>query len=117
MNPADDDTATAAAKRVHGPLVMPFSNVRHLDFRGKIRATKLAGFGQLSLHPHEARDTIQGGLRAGDMLEIAAENDVAITRLDPPWRRTASTAAGRAPASSRWSRSCGPWLAWTHYVR
>jgi sugar phosphate isomerase/epimerase len=83
MNPADGDTAKVACTRVHDPLVMPFSNVRHLDFRGKIRATKLAGFGQLSLHPHEARDTIKGGLRPGDMLEIAAENDVAITRLDP----------------------------------
>ena len=62
---------------------MPFSNVRHLGFRDKIRATKLAGFGQLSLHPHETRDTIKGGLRPEDMLEIAAENDVAITRLDP----------------------------------
>jgi sugar phosphate isomerase/epimerase len=82
MNPADDDTAKAA-KRVRGPLVMPFSNVRHLDFRGKVRATKLAGFGQLSLHPHETRDTIRGGFRPEDMLEIAAENDVAITRLDP----------------------------------
>jgi len=83
MNPADDDTAKAAAKRVRGPLVMPFSNVRHLDFRGKIHATKLAGFGQLSLHPHETRDAIKSGLRPEDMLEIAAENDVAITRLDP----------------------------------
>jgi sugar phosphate isomerase/epimerase len=83
MNPADGDTAKVASRRVHDPLVMPFSNVRHLDFRGKIRATKLAGFGQLSLHPHEARDAIKGGLRPGDMLEIAAENDVAITRLDP----------------------------------
>jgi len=83
MNPANDDTARTAAHRVHDPLVMPFSNVRHLGFRDKIRATRLAGFGQLSLHPHEARDTIQGGLRPGDMLEIAAENDVAITRLDP----------------------------------
>jgi sugar phosphate isomerase/epimerase len=35
----------AASKRVRDPLVMPFSNVRHLDFRDKIRATKLAGFG------------------------------------------------------------------------
>jgi sugar phosphate isomerase/epimerase len=83
MNSANDDTTKAASRRVHDPLVMPFSNVRHLDFREKIRATKLAGFGQLSLHPHEARDTIKGGLRPGDMLEIAAENDVAITRLDP----------------------------------
>jgi sugar phosphate isomerase/epimerase len=83
MNPAHDDATKAASKRVHDRLVMPFSNVRHLDFPGKIRATKLAGFGQLSLHPHETRDTIKGGLRPGDMLEVAAENDVAITRLDP----------------------------------
>jgi sugar phosphate isomerase/epimerase len=83
MNSANEDTAKAASRRVHDPLVMPFSNVRHLDFRGKIRATKLAGFGQLSLHPHETRVTVKGGLRPEDMLEIAAENDVAITRLDP----------------------------------
>jgi sugar phosphate isomerase/epimerase len=83
MNPANDDTTKAASKRVHDPLVMPFSNVRHLDFRDKIRAAKLAGFGQLSLHPHETRDTIKGGLRPEDMREIAAENDVAVTRLDP----------------------------------
>jgi sugar phosphate isomerase/epimerase len=83
MNPAAGETAKAASGRVHGPLVMPFANVRHLDFREKIRATKLAGFGQLSLHPHETRDTIQAGLRPADMLEIAAGNEVAITRLDP----------------------------------
>lgn len=83
MNLAGDDTTPTASKRVHDPLVMPFSNVRHLDFREKVRATRLAGFGQLSLHPHETRDTIKGGLRPADMLEIAAENGVAITRLDP----------------------------------
>ena len=83
MNPANDATAKVASKRVHDPLVMPFSNVRHLDFRDKIRAAKLAGFGQLSLNPHETRDTIKAGVRPGDMPEIAAENDVAITRLDP----------------------------------
>jgi hypothetical protein len=83
MNPRNGDMATAAPRRVQDPLVMPFSNVRHLEFRDKIRAAKLAGFGQLSLHPHETRDTIKDGLRPGDLLEIAAENDVAITRLDP----------------------------------
>lgn len=82
MNPAGD-MAKAASGGVHDPLVMPFSNVRHLGFRDKIRATRLAGFGQLSLHPHETRDTIRGGIRPEDMLEIAAEHGVAITRLDP----------------------------------
>jgi sugar phosphate isomerase/epimerase len=80
MNPADDEVTSG---RVRDPLVMPFANVRHLGFPDKISAARLAGFGQLSLHPHETRDTIKGGLRPGDMLEIAAENDVAITRLDP----------------------------------
>jgi len=79
----NDDGATPTSSRLPDPLVMPFANVRHLGFRDKVRATSLAGFGQLSLHPHEARDTIKGGLRPQDMLEIAAEDGVAITRLDP----------------------------------
>jgi sugar phosphate isomerase/epimerase len=83
MNPANNDTAEVFPGRVHDPLVMPFSNVRHLEFRDKVRSTRLAGFGQLSLHPHEARDTIKAGLRPEDMLEIAAESEVALTRLDP----------------------------------
>jgi sugar phosphate isomerase/epimerase len=83
MSPAHDDTGQASARRVRDSLVMPFANVRHLGFPGKIAATRLAGFGQLSLHPHETRDAIKAGLRPGDMLEMAAENDVAITRLDP----------------------------------
>jgi sugar phosphate isomerase/epimerase len=80
MNPAGDEVTSG---RVRDPLVMPFANVRHLGFRDKIGAARLAGFGQLSLHPHETRDTIKGGLRPADMLEIAAENEVALTRLDP----------------------------------
>jgi len=79
----NDDATTPPSRRVPDPLVMPFANVRHLGFRDKVRATRLAGFGQLSLHPHEARDTIKGGLRPADMLEIAAADGVAITRLDP----------------------------------
>lgn len=79
----NDDAPTPPSRRVPDPLVMPFANVRHLGFRDKVGATRLAGFGQLSLHPHEARDTIKGGLRPADMLDIAAENGVAITRLDP----------------------------------
>jgi len=79
----NDDAVTPASRRVPDPLVMPFANVRHLGFRHKVAAARLAGFGQLSLHPHEARDTIKGGLRPADMLGIAAENGVALTRLDP----------------------------------
>ena len=79
----NDDAVPPASMRVPDPLVMPFANVRHLGFLDKVGAARLAGFGQLSLHPHEARDTIKSGLRPADMLGIAAENGVALTRLDP----------------------------------
>jgi hypothetical protein len=68
----NDDAVPPASRRVPDPLVMPFANVRHLGFLDKVGAARLAGFGQLSLHPHEARDTIKGGLRPADMLGIAA---------------------------------------------
>ena len=87
MNSAPDDTAKAASRRVRDPLVMPFSNVRHLDFRGKIRAARLAGFGQLSLHPRETRDTIKGGLRPEDMLEEIPGDQIHCVQLnDGPLR-------------------------------
>lgn len=38
----NDDGATPASSRVPGPLVMPFANVRHLGFRDKVRAARLA---------------------------------------------------------------------------
>ena len=79
----NDNAVPPASRRVPDPLVMPFANVRHLGFPDKVGAARLAGFGQLSLHPHEARDTIKSGLRPADMLGIAAENGVALTRLDP----------------------------------
>ena len=66
----NDDGATPASRRVPDSLVMPFANVRHLGFRDKVRAARLAGFGQLSLHPHEARDTIRGGLRHSHIFRI-----------------------------------------------
>ena len=47
----NDDATTPPSQRVPDPLVMPFANVRHLGFRDKVGATRLAGFGQLSLRP------------------------------------------------------------------
>jgi zinc-binding dehydrogenase len=40
----NDDGATPASNRVPDSLVMPFANVRHLGFRDKVRAARLAGF-------------------------------------------------------------------------
>ncbi|CAE6858479.1 sugar phosphate isomerase/epimerase family protein [Paraburkholderia nemoris] len=76
----DDTKAECSA---NGPLLMPFSNVRHLPYPGKLRATQLAGFAELSLHPHEVRDIIAGGTSPGDMRSMAADHGVRITRLDP----------------------------------
>ena len=69
--------------RINGPLLMPFSNVMHLTYLDKLRATQLAGFGELSMHPHEVRDIMRGGLSARDMLLMADDYGVRITRLDP----------------------------------
>ncbi|WP_180735438.1 sugar phosphate isomerase/epimerase [Paraburkholderia sp. PGU19] len=68
---------------INGPLLMPFSNVRHLPYAEKLRAAQLAGFGEMSLHPHEVRDVIAGGTSARQMLVMADDHGVRITRLDP----------------------------------
>lgn len=68
---------------VNGPLLMPFSNVRYLPYAEKLRATQLAGFGELSLHPHEVRDIVKGGISTRQMLLMADDHGVRITRLDP----------------------------------
>lgn len=62
---------------------MPFSNVLHLPFAEKIRATRLAGFHELSLQPQEVRRIVASGVSLGEMKAIAADNGVSISRLDP----------------------------------
>lgn len=68
---------------INGPLLMPFSNVMHLGYPDKLRATQLAGFRELSMHPHEVRDIIAAGTSAREMLVMADDHGVRITRLDP----------------------------------
>lgn len=70
-------TATAIS------MMMPFSNVAHLAFDDKLKATQLAGFGELSLMPIEVERILAGGLSFADMKAKAADHDVRITRLDP----------------------------------
>jgi len=73
----------AALARIHGPLVMPFSNVLHLSFPDKIRAAQLAGFGGLSMHPHEVLRIVAEGTSIAEMLARARDAGIGICRLDP----------------------------------
>ena len=68
-------------------FAMPFSNVLHLNFPDKIRATRLAGFQQMTIQPQEVLKLVAEGLPIADMKSIAADGGVAIGRLDPlcPW--------------------------------
>ncbi|MDR0280820.1 MAG: sugar phosphate isomerase/epimerase [Paucimonas sp.] len=62
---------------------MPFSNVLHLDFAGKLKATRLAGFHELSIQPQEVQRLVAGGLKTRDMRAMAADQGVRLSRLDP----------------------------------
>lgn len=64
-------------------LMMPFSNVAHLPFLDKLAATRLGGFGELSLMPLEVEQILAGGLTFEDMRAMADDQGVTITRLDP----------------------------------
>lgn len=64
-------------------LMMPFSNVAHLPFPDKLKATRLAGFGELSLMPLEVEGILADGLTFGDIRAMASDHDVRISRLDP----------------------------------
>jgi sugar phosphate isomerase/epimerase len=66
---------------------MPFSNVLHLPFPEKVKATHLAGFPELTIQPQEVLKIVAEGLSIADMRAIAADSGVAIKRLDPlcPW--------------------------------
>jgi sugar phosphate isomerase/epimerase len=68
-------------------FAMPFSNVLHLSFPDKIKATRLAGFAQMSIQPQEVLKLAGEGLSIRDMKAIAADGGVEIGRLDPlcPW--------------------------------
>lgn len=63
--------------------MMPFSNVAHLPFDDKLTATRLAGFGALSLMPLEVERILASGLSFADMKSRAADQGVRIARLDP----------------------------------
>jgi sugar phosphate isomerase/epimerase len=75
-------------------MMMCFSNVAHLSFDERVRAARLAGCDQMSIMPIEVKETIAKGTSIRDMRAIAADQGVAISRLDPfvrwtrAWRPT-----------------------------
>ncbi len=64
-------------------FMMPFSNVAHLPFDDKLKATRLAGFAELSLMPLEVERLLAQGMSFSEITTRAADVGVRITRLDP----------------------------------
>ncbi len=63
--------------------MMCFSNVAHLPFPERLRATRLAGCDQLSTMPIEVQENAAAGYDIAAMRSMAADQGIAITRLDP----------------------------------
>ena len=64
-------------------FAMPFSNVSHLSFVDKLRATKLAGWNEMSIMPIQVQQIVAEGISIKDMLSMAEDHGVRIARLDP----------------------------------
>lgn len=69
-------------------MVMCFSNVAHLPFSERLRAARLAGCDQLSIMPVEVEAVMASGISIATMRGMAADQGIAITRLDPLVRWT-----------------------------
>lgn len=63
--------------------VMWLANVRSLPFRERVETTAKADFGWLTTSPNDYDQILSSGLSANDMRNIAADNDVRLTYLDP----------------------------------
>jgi len=68
-------------------FAMPFSNVLHLPFADKVKATRLAGLQQMTIQPQEVLKLVAEGLTIAVMKAMAADGGIEIGRLDPlcPW--------------------------------
>lgn len=63
--------------------VMWLSQVRSVPFRQRVELTSKAGFGWLSTSPVDYEQTVASGLSAADQRQIAADNGVKLSYLDP----------------------------------
>jgi sugar phosphate isomerase/epimerase len=77
------------SKKLRSDLLfaMPFSNILHLPFAEKVKATRLAGFSTMTIQPQEVLKLVAEGLPIADMKSMAADEGITIPRLDPlcPW--------------------------------
>lgn len=65
-------------------IIMPFSNVLHLDIKDKLRATKKAGLSALSIQPQEVKRIIQANrISLQDLKSMADDMGVVFSRIDP----------------------------------
>jgi len=62
---------------------MPFSNVAHLDLAGKLLATQIAGYVDLSQMPIEIERMAEAGIPPKEVRKRAADQGISIGRLDP----------------------------------
>lgn len=63
--------------------VMWLSQVRSIPFRQRVELTSKAGFGWLSTSPVDFDQTVASGLSAKEQRQIAADNGVKLSYLDP----------------------------------
>jgi len=71
-------------KRAVLSYTMPFSNVSHLPLAGKLKATQVAGYTELSLMPVEVeRIAATEGITPRDQRKQAEDLGIRIVRLDP----------------------------------
>ena len=63
--------------------IMWLSQVRSIPFRQRVELTSKAGFGWLSTSPADFDRTVASGLSAADQRQIADDNGVKLSYLDP----------------------------------
>ncbi|MHB8284707.1 MAG: sugar phosphate isomerase/epimerase family protein [Caulobacteraceae bacterium] len=62
---------------------MPWAMIQHLPFAEQVRAVKLAGFQEMSLHPFNLGVAIAGGLSLAEMKAMLDGEGIGVNRIDP----------------------------------
>ena len=77
------DSEDAEMTSAVNSFAMPFSNVAHLDLEGKLEATRIAGYDDLSQMPIELERMAAAGIPPAEVRRRAADQGITIGRLDP----------------------------------
>ncbi|OCJ57456.1 hypothetical protein A6U96_17500 [Agrobacterium tumefaciens] len=80
---AFDRTKDIKMKFSREQRIMWLSQVRSIPFRQRVELTSKAGFGTLSTSPVDFDQTVASGLSAKEQRQIAADNGVKLSYLDP----------------------------------